>query len=80
MRRQRKADYQDSKLVELRQMASRQPFRAFRIHISSGWQVPVSRAEDIHVEPERGRVTVFLPELVAVFGPNDIAAVAVVSP
>lgn len=80
MPRQRKADYQESKLAELRQMERMQPFRPFMIELVSGRQMPVPRAEDIHVEPERGRVTVFLPELVAVFGSNDIAAVTVVSP
>lgn len=73
----RKAALGVRKIQELQEM---RPFRPFVIELVSGRQMPVPRPEDLHVEPELERITVFSPTAVLVFGTEAVASVAIVQP
>jgi hypothetical protein len=65
------------KIQDLQDM---RPFRPFVIELVSGREMPVPRPEDLHIEPDRHRITVFSDRSVLVFGTEAVASIAVVQP
>lgn len=65
---------------EIQELQELRPFRPFVIELVSGRQLPVPRPEDLHVEPDRRRITVFSDQSVLVFGTEAVASIAVVQP
>ncbi len=64
------------KITDLKQMQDGQPFRAFRIHLTSGNTVAVEHPEQLHINPQADLFTLWV-------GPQwnliDIASVERVS-
>jgi len=62
------------KLPELLKAQNLRPFRPFRLALTTGEMIEISRPEDIHVDTKRKRVVTFDDEGVAVFEPQTIGS------
>jgi hypothetical protein len=48
------------KITDLKQMQDREPFRPFKIHLTTGASVPVDHPEQLHVNPEADLFTLWI--------------------